>query len=147
MNEKEFQAYLEKRYQDQVDWYDHKAGVNQKIYKRFQWIVIILSALTPVLVAFGSRYLDWVAIFISSLVAILTSALKTFRYQEHWLNYRTTCETLKKEKTYYDAEVGAYSDAEYKDKIFVERIESLISQENTTWLSTAQQKRKETTVQ
>ena len=34
-----------------------------------------------------------------------------------------------------------------KEKEFVERVESFISQENTTWISNAQQKRKESTMQ
>lgn len=146
MNEKDFQNYLEKRYEDQVKWYDNKAILNQKIYKRFQWLVIILSALTPILIAVEEIF-HWPAIIIAAIVAILTTALKTFRYQEHWLNYRTTCETLKKEKVFYDAQAGPYRDAEDRDITFVERVEALISQENTTWLSTAQLKRKETVMQ
>lgn len=147
MDSKEFEKFLTERYNDQVNWYDNKAGYNQKMYKRFQWIVIVLSASTPVLVAINDSYLHWIAIAISSLVAILTTALKTFRYQEHWLNYRTTCETLRKEKIYYDTDTGPYDGVKDKDKAFVERVEALISQENTTWLSTAQQKRKESNVQ
>ncbi|MBN1478908.1 DUF4231 domain-containing protein [candidate division KSB1 bacterium] len=146
MDAKDFQEYLEKRYQDQVKWYDNKATINQKIYKRFQWLVIILSALTPVLIAVEDIF-HWPAIVIAAIVAILTTALKTFRYQEHWLNYRTTCETLKKEKVFYDAHAGLYRDVEDKNITFIERVEALISQENTTWLSTAQQQRKEAVVQ
>ena len=97
MDAKEFEKFITERFKDQVDWYDRKAMYNQKMYKQFQWIVIVLSASTPVLVALDG-FLHWIAIAISSVVAILTTALKTFRYQEHWLNYRTTCETLKKEK-------------------------------------------------
>ena len=32
----------------------------------------------------------------SVLVAIITASLKTFKFQENWINYRTTCETLEK---------------------------------------------------
>ena len=47
MDQEAFSKYLKDRYQDQVDWYDRKAGQNQKIYRRFQWALIWLSAVTP----------------------------------------------------------------------------------------------------
>ena len=52
MTDGEFKSYIEDRYQDQVKWYDRKAGVNQAIYNRMQWTIIILAAVTPVLVVF-----------------------------------------------------------------------------------------------
>ena len=69
------------------------------------------------------------------LVAIVASALKTFKFQENWINYRTTCETLKKEIHFYEAGIGEYANAEDKEVLFVERVENLISRENTLWLS------------
>ena len=79
----EFEKYLEERYYPQIKWYDMKAISNQKIYKTLQWIVIILAAVTPVLVAIGENWERWVAVVISALVAIGTSVLKTFKYQEN----------------------------------------------------------------
>ena len=32
MTDQEFQAYIDERYQDQVQWYNRKAGDNQRIY-------------------------------------------------------------------------------------------------------------------
>jgi hypothetical protein len=69
-------------------------------------------------------------------VAILTAGLKAFKYQENWINYRTTCETLRKEKYFYEAGLGEYASAEDKEALFVDRVESLISRENTMWVST-----------
>ena len=143
MTDQEFQAYVDERYEDQVDWYDGKAGVNQRIYNRMQWTIIILAAVTPVLVVFvldkdlptGLSHLPAVT---SAVVAILTAAMKTFKYQETWLNYRTTCESLRKEKHFYDANLGDYQEGADANKraTFVNRVESLISRENTVWLTT-----------
>ncbi|MBN1561527.1 DUF4231 domain-containing protein [candidate division KSB1 bacterium] len=143
MDSTQFEEYLQKRFEDQVAWYDSKAGRNQKIYKRFQWFLIVLSALTPVLVAINHPVSRWPAVVISALVAILTTALQTFRYQEHWLNYRMTCELLRREKVYYDAGVGDYSSSRNKNRLFVERAETLMAQENKAWLAVARQKAKE----
>jgi len=110
METEDFQKYLEERYEDQINWYDKKSAWNQKLYQYFQWSVIILAAITPVLVAIAPEVTRWPAVIIAALVAIGTTSLKTFKYQENWINYRTTCETLRKEKYFYKAGLGDYSD-------------------------------------
>jgi hypothetical protein len=136
MDAEGFERYLRERYDDQVKWYDEKAGWNQKLYRFFQWPVIVLSTVTPVLVAIMPEATRWPAAVIAVLVAIGTTSLKTFKYQENWINYRTTCETLRKEIHFYNARLGDYRDTEDLEALFVERVESLISRENTMWLST-----------
>ena len=55
----------------------------------------------------------------SVLVAILATSLKTFKFEEHWLNDRTTCETLKKEIHFSDAGIDEYKDSQDKEAVFV----------------------------
>ena len=136
----EFEKYLEERYYPEIKWYDMKAISNQKIYKILQWIVIILAAVTPVLVAIGGTWERWVAVVISAIVAIGTSVLKTFKYQENWINYRTTCETLRKEIHYYNASINDYATSNDPMALFIERVEALISRENTLWLTVRKKK-------
>lgn len=140
MEAAEFEKYLEERYYPQIKWYDMKAISNQKIYKIIQWIVIILAAVTPVLVAVGEAWERWVAVVISALVAIGTSVLKTFKYQENWINYRTICETLRKEIHYYNARINDYEPSNDPMALFIERVEALISRENTLWLTVQKKK-------
>ena len=140
METEDFQKYLKERYEDQINWYDKKSASNQKLYRYFQWSVIIMAAITPVLVAMGSEATRWPTVIIAALVAIGTTMLKTFKYQENWINYRTTCETLRKEIHFYRAGSGDYRDSEDREALFVERVESLISRENTMWLTTQQPK-------
>ena len=140
MDTSSFKAYLADRYDDQIQWYDKKATENQNRYKSAQLAVIVLSALTPVLIEInihlGSDYnFGYLAMFTSVTVAILTTLLKTFKYQENWLTYRNTCETLRKEKHFFDFDLGDYGNTENKQALFVERVESLISRENTMWIS------------
>ena len=143
MEKSDFDKYVNGRYAEEIKWYDRRAESSQNWYSAFQWALIILSSLTPVLVAitFGlpSRPLfKWVPVLTAVLVAVLTAGLKTFKFQENWINYRTTAETLKKEIHLYRAGIGEYANAEDKEALFVERVESLISRENTLWLITAQ---------
>ncbi|MBT3207055.1 MAG: DUF4231 domain-containing protein [Bacteroidetes bacterium] len=144
MEKTEFEEYLKSRYEDQINWYDKKAADNQRIYKQLQWLAIIFSAITPVLVAFDSKpkWLIWITVAISAIVAIATTVIKTFKYQENWINYRTTCETLRKEKHFYTAKINEYDSAEDKEALFVDRVEALISRENTMWLTAQKQTKK-----
>ena len=143
METEDFQKYLKGRYEDQIDWYDKKSIWNQKLYRYFQWSVIILAAITPVLVAIGYEATRWPTVIIAALVAIGISILKTFKYQENWINYRTTCETLKKEIHFYRAGLGDYRESEDREALFIERVESLISRENTMWITAQRPKEKE----
>jgi hypothetical protein len=135
-----FEDYLKNRYQGAIKWYDKKSQQNKKRYDVFQWVLIISSSITPVLIAinFGLSefaYLKWVAVIVAVVVTISASSIRIFRFHDNWVSYRTTCETLKKELYMHQAGIGEYRNSADKDSIFVERVEILISQENTLWLT------------
>lgn len=134
MNTDKFDEYLNDRYNDQVNWYSRKASNCKIIYQIFQWIVIVLSASLPVLISTLPEKTKWITIVISILLAISTAALKVFKWQETWINYRTISETLKKERHFYDADLDEYANTDNKEKLFVERVENLISRENSLWV-------------
>ena len=137
MDKTDFANYLEKRYYDQLNYYSSSAKKNQRRYKNIQWILIILSTITTILAAlprtdhFDFKYLIVVT---AALVTILTSGLKTFQYQELWVNYRSTAEQLKPEIYYYNFNVGDYGKAGAdKESLFVSRVEQILSKEHTEW--------------
>jgi hypothetical protein len=136
------EEYLKGRYRDQINWYDKKSIRNKNLYYFFQWEVIILSTVTPVLVAYLPD-LKLVTVLVSIALAIGTSALKTFKFQENWINYRRIGESLKIEQYYMQAGVGAYKNANDKYQLFVERVESLLSRERSLWITTHHQERNE----
>jgi hypothetical protein len=136
MDSETFKEYLEKRYYDQLNYYEKSSGRNQKKYKNFQWVLIILSALTPVLAAIDSEKLNiqYVVVIVSAIVAILTTGLKTFQYQELWANYRATCEQLKPEIHYYNFNVGPYGmQGVDKEALFISRVETILDKEHQGW--------------
>ena len=143
MDKEKFKDYLKSRYLDQIKWYSDRASRNKLFYHIFQWGVIILSATLPVIIASLPKSIQWITIVISIILAIGTTALKTFKFQENWINYRTISETLKKERHFYDAELDDYAEATDKESLFVERVEALISRENTLWVTTHMQKEEE----
>jgi hypothetical protein len=144
MDNATFETYLKERYNPQMDYYDSASKKFQKKYKIFQWILIILSAITPVIAALNgygndhdkklSQFSSLFVVVISSIVAILTTGLKTFNYQELWITYRTTHEKLKPELYYYNFNVGEYGKSGVdKESLFVSRVESLLSAEHSVW--------------
>jgi hypothetical protein len=140
MNKEDFDKYLTQRYENQRNWYSKKSNINKKVYTWFQWIVLILAAIIPVLIICEKTKLY--AAGLSVILAILNGSLKTFRYQEKWINYRTVSESMKKEKQYFDAELYDYQD-QNKYKIFIEKIEKLISRENVLWVNIVKKKKEE----
>lgn len=139
MTKEEFDQYVKGRYEDQIGWYDRKSGKYKKLYLRFQSVVVVLALAAPVLVALEQDIVwgKWITVVVAALAAIGTAMLKTFKFQETWITYRTTCETLRKEIHYYQWELGEYAvaDPRRRMQVFVDRVESLLSQENTKWFS------------
>lgn len=137
MNDEEFRKYLQERYDYQIGWYDRKSEWNHKAYQIFQWVMIILASMTPVLILIGEEWSKWFSAGVAVLVAIAAGGLKAFKYEENWINYRTTCETLRKEINYFNAGIKGYNQKNSAEKYshFVDRIESLISRENTLWIT------------
>ena len=136
MDSENFKEYLEKRYYDQLKYYDKSSGLNQKKYKNFQWILIVLSAITPVLAAINSENfnIQFIVVIVSSIVAILTTGMKTFQFQELWVNYRATSEQLKPEIHYYNFNVGPYGmPGVDKESLFISRVESILDKEHQGW--------------
>jgi hypothetical protein len=132
MNSTEFDCYLKDRYEDQVKWYDKKSMYNQKWAKRFQVAIITLSSLTPISAALSLTYCT---IVFSLVLTILFGISRYYQFDELWKKYRTTCETLKKERYKQMYSIGEYESVDDKEKLFIERVESEISKENTEWIT------------
>jgi len=133
MTDNEFSLYLTERYQPAILWYDRKATKYKLLYYLFQITLIIVSAITPVFIL-----INWniIATISGIIVAICASLNKFMKLEELWTNYRSICETLKKEKYLFQAGLANY-ESENKKMYFVDSIEGLISRENTLWVSLA----------
>lgn len=134
MNQEE---YLKERLEGQIDWYDKKSIKNQNWFKRLQVIVIVASATIPFLSGFMDEttlYLKIVVGLLGLTIAAATAILGLYQFQENWLEYRTTCETLRHEKYLFLTGAAPYDEDE-PFLLLVERVEGLISKENTNWQS------------
>ncbi len=142
MDRSAFDEYVGKRYRPELEWYDRRAVQNERRYKHLQWGLIVLSSLTPVLVAAGPEMHGGkvLALCASVLVAVLSTALKTFKFEESWLNYRASCELLRREIYVYQAGVEEYKLADDKESLFIQRIERILSNERISWLTSLKAK-------
>ena len=138
MNKENFDEYIKDVYEPQVMWYDKKSIMNKKLTHLFQIPIITMAAITPIFAALEYKALT---IIFSACVAAGIGVLKFCKFEDLWHNYRTTCETLKKEMAHYKMQTDVYDSADGPDKLFVERVESIISKENIKWLSAIHEKK------
>lgn len=132
MNEEE---YLKKRFNDQITWYDQKSVCNQKWFKRLQVFQLAAAASIPVLVNYVTDSSGWIRLLVALLgasIAIVSGIIALYKLQENWLEYRTTCESLRHEKYLYLTKTEPYN-TDDPFALLVNRVETLISKENTNW--------------
>lgn len=131
MNEEE---YLNDRLNDQIDWYDKKSQTNQKWFKRLRLLEIIAAAIIPFLAGIGSSIPYYLIIIggLGVIIAVSVGLSALYKYHENWIEYRTTSESLKHEKYLFQAKYSPYDNNNAFCKL-VQRVEGLISKENTQW--------------
>ena len=126
--------YVKQRLDDQINWYERKSVTNQRWFKRLRFAEIVAAATIPFLAGFaGNSFLIKIAIgALGVVVAVLASLLGLLQLQEHWIEYRATAESLRKEKFLFLTQTDPYD----KDEAFhllVQRVEALLSKENADW--------------
>jgi hypothetical protein len=128
------EEYIEQRLSDQIGWYDSKSGANQCWFKRLRFAEIVAAATIPFLAGFaGNSFLIKIAIgALGVVVAVLASLLGLLQLQEHWIEYRATAESLRKEKFLFLTQTEPY-DKDNAFHLLVQRVEALLSKENTDW--------------
>lgn len=137
--------YLQQRLEDQIDWYSNKSSLCQCRYKVIRIVEIVASAIIPLLSGMGEKvpYGPWIIGLLGVTIAIATAVSSLFKYHENWIQYRSTSEALKHEKFLFLAGAAPY-DGENSFHVLVQRVEGLISNENTTWTQTINNDKKET---
>ncbi len=135
------------RLEDQIEWYDRRAGEAQRAYRRLKVIEVVFGALIPFLAGFQDNLAAVLPVSLHLLPAVLIALLGVAivvleglqhlnQYHQLWLSYRSTCAALEHEKFLFLADAGPYGATEDKRAHLAERIEELISGENAIWIAT-----------
>ena len=124
---------------DQQTWYSAKSRTARRTFKRIKLIEILAAALIPFLTGQHWPYVTYVVGGLGVAITVLEGILHLNQYQENWTNYRNTAESLKHEKFLFQAKAGPYATAADNQDgaraLLAERIEALVSQENSQWVA------------
>jgi hypothetical protein len=126
------------RLNDQLTWYSAKSRAARTAFKRIKFVEIIAAAVIPFLTGQHWPYVTYVVGGLGVLITVLEGVLHLNQYQENWTNYRNTAESLKHEKFLFTAKAGPYATAADTRMLLAERMEALISQENSQWVAALQ---------
>jgi len=128
------EEYFKDRLNNQIDWYDGKSQTNQKWFKRLRLLEIVTAAIIPFLAGIGTKmpYNSIIIGVLGVIIAVSAGLSALYKYHENWIEYRTTSETLKHEKYLFQAKCSPYDSEDAFCKL-VQRVEGLISKENTQW--------------
>jgi len=126
--------YIEQRLDNQQAWYSSNSQKNQRWHKRLQFLQILSAACIPFMATLISDQstLNITTGGLGVLIAVITGTSALCKFDEKWIKYRTTAESLKHEKVLYETRVEPYDGTE-SFSILVLRVEALISQENRDW--------------
>jgi len=142
-------SYIKDRLDDQINWYSNKSGSFKCWHERISMLSIVLGALValiPTLVLYSSN-VKTLSIFVSSIlgaiIVIIQAIDKLKKYKELHIQYRYTCERLKHEKYMFQYKAGDYltGDSRQLEGLFIERCESIMSTEVSSWASLSEKKK------
>jgi len=126
--------YIEQRVDDQIGWYDRKSKRAQVWFKTLRVVEVVCAAAIPLIAGFDI-FGCWSTLVVSVLgavIAVCAALIGLGNYQENWVEYRTTCESLRHEKYLFLTKTEPY-DVSEPFGLFVQRVEGLVSKENSVW--------------
>jgi Protein of unknown function (DUF4231) len=130
------------RLDDQIGWYDRKSTSNMQWFKRIKMTEIVSAAVIPLLAASHLPQAPVATGILGVLITVFEGTLQMNQFQQNWISYRATCESLKHEKYMFLAGAAPYASADKSRALLAERIEALVSQELAKWQSVQEQEAK-----
>lgn len=134
-------AYISGRLAQSIKWYDCSSVANRLGYYGCQASSILFAALIPFLSGLNAKANNqaltlWIGA-LGVIIAVSTAAASVARFHEMWIKHRTTAEALKREKYLHEMRVTPYDKpAAAADALLVQRVETLLAQENSEWAQT-----------
>lgn len=125
------------RLEDQIAWYGDKGGRCKRRYIAAKLVQLGVSASIPLAALSNVPHGPEISAVLGAVLVAVEGVLQLTRYHENWLTYRATAEALKHEKFLFLAAAGPYA-AGSNLPLLAERVESLVSQENSSWVATQQ---------
>jgi hypothetical protein len=126
-------GYAWERLEDQLAWYERKSAHHKDWFQRLKVLQIVFAAAIPV--AAGTGASAWITGSLGASIVVFEGFQQLFQFQQNWVGYRATAESLKHEKHLYLSRAGHYREVARPDVLLAERVEGLVSQEHSAWSS------------
>lgn len=123
------------RLEGQRTYYSSNAAKYQTHYRRIKIALITLAAVIPVLVFIPGDPSRFVVAAAGVAIAVLEGWLLLNQYGPLWVKYRTTAESLKRERWLLLSGAGDYKDQpnDARMRLLAERVEALLAEEHQAW--------------
>ena len=125
--------YIKNRLEPQMNYYQTKCSKLRKEYYTISIASIVINAAIPVLsmTTDACPGIKYIIASISALASIFSSVLLLRKTREHWVEYRSTYEKLKRERVLFEAKVGIYQTASENE--FILNCENIMDAEHSLW--------------
>lgn len=130
------------RLEEQLKWYDKESAHSKRMFKWLKTATLAISVSIPLNAAFATRYPAIIGVITGAMgasIALLEGLQQLNQYHQNWITYRATAEALKHEKFLFLGKAGPYAAASNPTALLAERVESLVSQENSKWTAAREQ--------
>ena len=120
------------RWQNQKDYYSKRVGSYKRRHLGLQLYMGVIAVAVPILL--NIPYVPLlIPTILSGTIAAAAVIENVMRYGENWRTFRTTSETLKREKVLYDVGADVYKDLSVDDAatLFATRTEDIL---RTEWI-------------
>jgi len=126
-------AYLKERVQKQIAWYDRKGAFNKRWFISLRAVEMASAATVPFLAGFtGNPWMSRTVGVIGIIITVSAGMTHLCQFQKRWIEYRTTAESLKKEKFLFVTSTKPYN-GDDAFSVFVQRVENMVSKEVGVW--------------
>jgi len=130
------EEYIKERVDDQIAWYGKKSATNKTYHLWSNALIIVFAALIPFFAGLYEETVTWTK-YIIALLGVLTATFTgisaLYKFQEKWMTYRITGESLKREKILFQTRTEPYTSGSSSFNQFVSTAESIMNNENAVW--------------
>jgi len=137
MPESQEKDYIVNRIISQIEWLDKRSNEKQERFKIYSIGAIVLNACIPTAV-FLAGYCSGIQLLVivfSSMAGVFGAIAALCGYKDLWIQYRTTCETLKSKLHRFFLQVGEFdgSDDSERFKRLVAESEKYLTKDLEDW--------------
>ena len=135
--------YVERRLEPQRNWHSEKATGNKRRFYTVEVATLLAGAAIPIINLWVVKDPYWAGLLsaiLGGVVVVAASVGKLFKFHENWLQYRALVEALEREKELYSVGAGDYAELDEagRNRLLVERVESILASTTSQFVQTHQ---------